>query len=83
MSSEISSTILFSFGSAEVVGGGGVCEVEGAASVANHRELPDRSAELYREKVAKQERRGNVAMSYSRSFRIAYGFAGSPREVYA
>ena len=42
----MSSTILFSFGSAEVGGGGGGCEVEGVASVANHRELPDRSAEL-------------------------------------
>lgn len=42
----MSSTILFSFGSVEVVGGGGVCEVEGVASVAIHRELPDRSAEL-------------------------------------
>ena len=46
VSPEMSSTILFSFGSAGVVGGGGVCEVEGVASVANHRELPDRSAEL-------------------------------------
>lgn len=42
----MSSTILLSFGSVEVGGGGGVCEVEGVASVANHRELPDRSAEL-------------------------------------
>ena len=79
----MSSTILFSFGSAEIVGGGGVCEVEGVASVVNHRELPDRSAELYHEKDAKQETRGKVAMSYSRSFRIAHRFAGSPGEVYA
>jgi hypothetical protein len=47
VSPEMSSTILFSFGSVEVVGGGGVCEEEGVASVANHREPPDRSAELH------------------------------------
>ena len=58
VSPEMSSTILFSFGSAEVVGGGGVCEVEGvAASVANHRELPDRSTELCdRKKCRRKER---------------------------
>ena len=28
------------------MGGGGICEVEGVDSVANHREVPDRSAEL-------------------------------------
>jgi len=53
VSSEISSTILLSFGSVEVGGGGGVCEVEGVASVTNHRELPDRSAELQNRKSPK------------------------------
>ena len=65
------------------MGGGGVCEVEGVASVVTHRELPDRSAELYHENNAKQGTRGKVVMSYSRSFRITHGFAGSPGEVYA
>ena len=60
VSPEMSSTILFSFGSAEVVGGGGVCEVEGvAASVVNHRELPDRSTELCdRKKMSEKGARG-------------------------
>ena len=53
----MSSTILLSFGSAEVVGGGGVCEVEGVASVANHRELPDRSAELQNGKFQNEEQK--------------------------
>jgi len=81
VSPEMSSTILFSFGSVEVGGGGGVCEVEGVASVANHRELPDRSAELHNRKSASEgrEERGGER---SRSFRL-YGFAGSPGEVYA
>jgi hypothetical protein len=40
--------MLFSFGSVEAMGGGGGCDVEEeVASVANHRELPDRSAELW------------------------------------
>ena len=56
VSPEISSTILFSFGSVEVVGGGGVSEVEGIASVANHRELPDRSADLESRRFARNER---------------------------
>lgn len=56
VSPEISSTILFNFGSVEIVGGG-VCEVEGVASVANHRGVPDRSAKLRNEeKNAKEER---------------------------
>jgi hypothetical protein len=59
----MSSTILFSFGSAEVVGGGGVCEVEGVASVANHRGLPDRSAELQNRKSPKRGARGNMVVS--------------------
>lgn len=54
----MSSTILFSFGSVEVVGGGGVCEVEGAASVASHRELPGRSADLESGKFEKRGMRG-------------------------
>ena len=54
----MSSTILFSFGSAEVAGGGGGCEVDGAASVVNHREVPDRSAELRERRGAKT--RGEV-----------------------
>ena len=47
------------------MGGGGVCEVEGVASVANHRELPDRSAELC-------ERKGlnEGGSERSRSFRL-------------
>ena len=68
MSPEISSTILLSLGSVEVVGGGDVWEVEGVASVVNHRELPDRSAELSSRKVA--EMRGKTVVSHSRSFRI-------------
>lgn len=56
VSPEISSTILFSFGSAEVAGGGGVCEVEGIASVVNHRELPDRRADLESRRFARNER---------------------------
>jgi hypothetical protein len=53
----MSSTILLSFGSVEVIGGGGVCEVEGAASVANHRELLDRSAELQSRRIPKNKRK--------------------------
>ena len=64
----MSSTILFSFGSVEVGGGGGVCEVEGVASVANHRELPDRSAELHDIKgTSRKERRHGERF---RSFRL-------------
>ena len=70
VSPEMSSTILFSLGSAEVVGGGGVWEVEGVASVANHRELPDRSAELHStEKVQVRNERKYVG-ERSRSFRL-------------
>ena len=48
------------------MGGGGVCEVEGVASVANHRELPDRSAELQSRKIAKRGMGGRM-VSHSRS----------------
>ena len=65
----MSSTILFSFGSVEVGGGGGVCEVEGVASVANHRELPDRSAELRKGRVSGGTG-GKGGGECSRSFRL-------------
>ena len=55
--------MLFSFGSVGVVGGGGGCEVEEVASVANHRELPDRSAELRNGKGKCEVRGGGIVVS--------------------
>lgn len=66
----------------EVIGGGGVCEVEGVASVASHRELPDRSAELHDGKSAKRGTRGKIVVSVPARSEL-YGFAGSPGEVHA
>jgi len=55
--------------------------VEGVASVANHLELPDRSAELYSTGRMHSKARNKIVSIPVRS--ELYGFASSPGEVYA
>lgn len=55
--------------------------MEGVASVANHLELPDRSAELYSTRKVYTKARNEIVSIPVRS--ELYGLASSPGEVYA